>query len=194
MLESTDNNMDIFDFDGVLADPVEEALFQLELTNDSFKLIKRMSLRHKLDLSQESHKSAHYICMQAALWDMCHPIKPGPMLGKACSSPRYHILTARSDRFAVMRMQEFIEDNMDEGQAPLKIMHVDHLPKGQMLKMLLDRHPNTRYSFYDDRQKHIDSARELKDSRLDVFHVDNDMESAYQEASTLYESILETIR
>lgn len=185
-------NVNIFDFDGVLASPVEEALFQKEVTPESVQFMVKMVKRHSLDLSQETLKSAHYICMQAALWDLGHPIEPGPLLEKALKSDRYHILTARSDRFAVLRMQEFIEDNMEDGEKPIKIMHVDHLPKGKMLEMMLDRHPTTRYSFYDDREKHIQSARSLKNPRLDVFHVDNDLNDVYEEASTLYESILET--
>lgn len=178
-------NVNIFDFDGVLADPIEEGLFQLDITPDSISFMQKMVQRHCLDLSQETLKSAHYICMQAAMLDAGIPIKPGPLMRKTLEG-RYHILTARSDRFAVARMQLFIEDNMEDCDRPIKIMHVDHLPKGQMLQMILDRHPNTRYTFFDDREKHVRSARELRNPRLDVFHVDNDMRLVYEEASDFY--------
>ena len=183
-------HVNIFDFDGVLADPLEEGLFNLELTGRATDLIHKMSVRHGLNLKGESLKSAHYIAMQAALWDACVPITPGPMFDRIAEGP-YHILTARSDRFAVARVQEFISTNLPDRHRPIKIMHVDHLPKGQMLKMMLDRHPDNTYSFYDDRVKHIQSALELHDPRLDVFHVDNDMEDAYERASTFYQTILD---
>ena len=182
-------HINVFDFDRVLADPLEEGLFNLPINKDGEQLIKKMSQRHQMDLSGESLKSAHYISMQAALWDAGVPIMSGVMYERVYKGP-YYILTARSDRFAVARMQEFIEAIPDRYR-PIKIMHVDHLPKGQMLKMMLDRHPDNTYSFYDDRVKHIQSALELRDPRLDVFHVDNDMEDAYERASTFYQTILD---
>jgi hypothetical protein len=182
-------HINIFDFDGVLADPLEEGLFNLPITSDGERLIEKMSQRHKMDLSGESLKSAHYISMQAALWDSCVPIMSGPKIDETKAAP-YYILTARSDRFAVARMQEFIQA-LPDPYRPIKIMHVDHLPKGQMLKMMLDRHPDNTYSFYDDRAKHIDSALALCSPRLDVFHVDNDMERVYERASTFYQTILD---
>ena len=184
-------HVNIFDFDGVLADPLEEGLFNLPLGYKSQRLVEAVTRELGLDLRGESAKSAHYICMQAVLWQSCIPIETGPMFEKVYEGP-YHILTARSDRFAVTRLHEFLIDPLpQERHLPVKIMHVDHLPKGQVLEMLLDRHPENTYTFYDDREKHIQSARELKNPRLDIFHVDNDMAPVYERASTFYERILD---
>ena len=184
-------NVNLFDFDGVLAYPLEEGLFQLPLGPHDVEFVSKMAYRHDLNLSRESFKSSRYICIQAALYDAGIPIKRGPAFQHILEGP-YHIITARSDRFAVARVQEFIENNMHSHERPIKVMHVDHLPKGQMIQMLLDTHQDNRYSFYDDREKHVVSARSLKNPRLDVYHIDNDMTDVYVEASKFYnETILE---
>ena len=80
-------HINVFDFDGVLADPLEEGLFNLPIAKDGQQLIKKMSQRHKMDLSGESLKSAHYISMQAALWDAGVPIMSGVMYERVYKGP-----------------------------------------------------------------------------------------------------------
>ena len=188
--QQTHNTVQLFDFDGVLASPLEEALFQMPIGPHDVAFIAKMASRHTLDLSQEKITSARYICIQAALYDAGIPIQPGPCIDSIGTRP-FHIITARSDRFAVARMYDFIEDNMLDNK-PIKTLHVDHLPKGQIIQVLLDRHPDTRYVFWDDSPGHVTSARMLRNPRLDVFHVVNDMKDFYTEAESFYrKTILE---
>lgn len=181
--------VNIYDFDGVIASPFEEALFQMPVGIHDQEFIQIMSESLGVDLSGESLRSARYICIQGWLWERDAMITQGPMFQKL-EGP-YHIMTARCDRFASARLHEFLDVNM---MTPIKIFQLDQMPKGQMLEVLLERHPDTCFRFYDDTMKHISSARLLRNPRLEVFHVDNDMEPHYVAASTFYkQSILESV-
>jgi len=180
----TTNIVDVFDFDGVVAEPLEEALFTMPATIHDPEFIRVMCDWLGIDLRSESAASARYICLQGALKLMEFQINPGPLFWKVGVNP-FHIMTARCDRFAVARVHQFIGE---KGLKPIKIMHTDHLPKGQMLKVMLERHPDTHFNFYDDNPRHIESAKILNNPRLSVFKVDNDMEPFYTLAHKLYHS------
>lgn len=179
--------INLFDFDGVIADPIEEGLFKMPQTPHDVEFMSKMCRRHDLDLSQETFESARYICMQAAMYDACIPTKPGPCF-EMLAEGTYYIITARSDRFAVRRMHDFLDECAP--RLPIKTLHLDHQAKGAAIKVLLDRHPSTRYRFFDDREKHVTSARMLCNSRLDVFHVDNDIRGIYEEAESFYRTTI----
>lgn len=176
------NHVDIFDFDGVLASPFEEALFTMDATIHDPKLITRTEKEYGLNLSLESRQSARYISIQAALMELDVPIQPGISFPLAGRNP-YHILTARCDRFAVTRMHMFL---MEKELNPIKTMHTDHLEKGKMLEVLLARHPDVTYNYFEDNPRHIESAMKLKSPRLNVYRVDNHMESYYLAAHKFY--------
>lgn len=181
--------LDIFDFDGVLAEPFEEALFTMPETEHDDTFVKEVSgwAFIDLDLSLESKLSQRYICIQAVLRHILRvDVEPGPMFKKAGMNP-FHIMTARCDRFAVPRVHDFVAKH---GLNPIKVMHTDHLPKGIMLQTILDRHPDVRINFYDDTQRHIDSALSLNNPRLNVFKVDNDMQPYYDRAIKFYNSVI----
>lgn len=173
----------LYDFDGVIGAPFEEALFTMNAQDEDHQFIRAVSEQYGLDLSNESFASARYICLQAVMFNENIPIQPGPMFDQI-EGP-FHILTARCDKFAVWRMHQFIDMH---NLKPVKTMHLDHLAKGIMIRSIMDRHPDVRFRFYDDNLRHIRSARQLHDPRLEVFHVDNDMELLYVEAESFYRS------
>jgi hypothetical protein len=174
--------VDIFDFDGVLAEPLEEALFTMEDTIHDKEFIKVMSELQRLDLSVESKSSQRYICIQAALLRMGVGINTGPAFEYAGRLP-FHVLSARCDRFAVTRMHQFL---VRHDLRPIKTMHTDHLAKGEMLKVLLERHPDVTYNYFEDSPRHIESAMGIKSERLNVWRVDNIMEPFYTSAHKFY--------
>lgn len=179
------NHIKILDFDGVVASPFEEALFTMPATPHDKEFIKTVSYWNEIDLSSESVASARYICIQAMMLVMLMPIDAGPHYPRARGN--FYIMTARCDRFAVKRCHNFIESGQLK---PIKIMHTDHLPKGTLIEILLDQHPDTTYTFYDDNPRHIESARALGSERLEVVQVDNDMRPYYDRASSFYKSHL----
>lgn len=178
--------MNLYDFDGVLAHPLEEALFQMPATEHDSEFIRKVCKHFKMDLSQESVTSQRYICIQAILWAADHPIKAGPVTPEA--EHPYYIMTARSDRFAVRRMHDYVQKKLSP--QPIKTQHLDHLPKGQAIEVLLQRHPDTHFRFYDDNPRHVLSARMLRSDRLEVFHVDNGLDSLYTEAESFYRNTI----
>jgi len=178
--------MNLYDFDGVIASPLEEALFQLPSGPHDSAFVRKVSDRFDLDLSNESPLSQRYICVQAVLWDACIDIQPGPMFEKITGP--YHILTARCDRFAVARMHEFVTDNLVV--KPIKTMHLDHLPKGRMIEVLLERHPDVQFRYWDDNHGHCTSANMLRSPRLEVFPVDSGIEPYYTEAESYFRNTI----
>lgn len=178
--------MNLYDFDGVLADPLEEALFQMPTTEHDAEFIRAVSDQFNLDLSQESLTSQRYICIQATLWADNILVKKGEV------SPQdgypYYILTARSDIYATRRMHEFIDAFL--WPEPVKVMNLDHLPKGVAIELLLQRHPDTHFRFFDDNPRHIQSAQLLRSDRLEIFHVDNQLASRYEEAQSFYRNTI----
>lgn len=178
--------MNLYDFDGVLGHSLEEALFQMGPTLHDAEFVRRVSKLASMDLSQESPTSARYICIQAILWYNRIPIRQG-VITPDYNNP-YYILTARSDRFAVRRMHDFVQEAY--AVQPIKTHHLDHLPKGQAIEVLLDRHPETQFNFYDDNPRHVESAMALCHERLNVFQVDNGLPSLYEEAESFYRNTI----
>ena len=178
--------MNLYDFDGVLADSLEEALFQMPATKHDSEFIETVSSDFDLDLSQESITSQRYICIQATLWSCGYPVRAG----KIAPDPEhpFYILTARSDIYATRRMHEFIDAHL--WPEPVKVMNLDHLPKGIAIELLLQRHPDTHFRFYDDNPRHIQSAQLLRSDRLEIFHVDNQLASRYEEAQSFYRNTI----
>lgn len=181
-------SLNIFDFDGVLGDPIEEALFTMPEHEADEAFMRKMSVRHNLDLRFESQKSARYICIQAALQDLGIGIKPGPKINHIPMSDPYHILTARCDRFAVQRMHEFLEFNV--GNLPLRTFHVGSTRKAHVLEMMLNLNSEVSYVFWDDNINHIHYANALDNPRIITKYVDNNMDEAYKEAVTFYENTI----
>lgn len=182
-------HVNIYDFDGVLAEPLEEALFTMPSTPVDSEFVTKVCDNMGLDLSCESPLSQRYICIQAVLEYINWPINPGPLFDRI-EGP-FHVMTARCDRFAVARVHQFLEEHALQ---PIKVMHMDHLAKGKLLDVILERHPENTYSFYDDNLKHIESAMKLQNERLSVFHVDNNMQPFYTRAFKLYtNTILEVV-
>lgn len=174
--------VDIFDFDGVLANPFEEALFSMDATIHDKKLIAAMEKLNDIDLSSETPTSARYIAIQAALLHMDTPIQPGIAFHHAGRTP-FHILTARCDRFAVTRMHIFL---MEQELKPIRTMHTGEVDKGKIIETLLDRNPKVTYNYFEDNERHIASAMKLDSPRLNVWRVDNHMESYYLAAHKFY--------
>lgn len=173
--------INLYDFDGVLASPFEEALFTMPETEHDAEFIRQMSYDFDIDLQYESQQSQRYIALQACMDEMGVWINRGPLFDQI-KGP-FHILTARADRFAIKRMHLFIGQHRLK---PVKILHLDHLPKGLIIDVLLERHPEIHFEFWDDNMRHVESARALNSSRLTVNHVDNDMEPLYTAAESFY--------
>lgn len=174
--------LNVYDFDGVLASPFEEALFNLNTTKRDADFVQVVSDGMNLDLSGESLQSARYICLQALMFHLGHEITPGPI--RIEKGIPFHIVTARSDWYATARMRQFLHHYYIK---PVKLIQMDHLNKALLLDSLATRHPDVDIRFWDDRRKHTDAAKKLGHSNLTIFRVDNQMEQFYKDAQSFYE-------
>lgn len=174
----------LYDFDGVLASPFEEALYCLPVNLEDQQFIDRASLLFGIGNNQESLKSIRYMMMQATMLEFEQEIKPGPV--RPDPSVPFMIITARSDYFSISRMMNFLSD---QDLMPIRIFNVGDTPKKETIQTLLDKHPETEFTYWDDRQSHVDGANSLKSSRLTCHLVDNDLESYYEKAESYYRNL-----
>lgn len=170
----------LLDFDGVIASPTEEAMYQLPISQRDVSFVEAASKHFGFDYNYESLKSCRYMCMQATLmainYQICPRIPPeslsGPMM----------IITARSDYFALRRLFSFLEQNKIH---PLFIFTVGKMQKKNIIASLLEQYINCTFEFHDDLQQHIDPTLNMSD-RLQSVKIDNDMDIAYLEAEKIY--------
>ena len=181
----TDGTIKLFDFDGVLASPFEEALYQMPVSARDSEFIDKAAARYGLGAGHltESVSSFRYMCMQAVMDDLGHPIREGPLLDKA-EGP-FMVITARSDFFALRRMFRFLEWY---GKMPLYIFTLGKTPKFRVVERLLIQYPNASFEFYDDLLKHVEPVEALGSDRVTTFHVDNDMGPVYEKAQSYFNS------
>lgn len=175
----------LFDFDGVLASPFEEALYCLPVNLRDAAFIKAAEARYQIPNHHESIKSIRYMMMQAVMMDMGHKIKAGPC--RPDPNHPFMIITARSDYFSIYRMMEFLSA---AEMFPIQIFNVGDTPKKETIRVLLEKHPEAQFEYWDDRQAHIDGADSLRSPRLVTHYVDNDLDSFYEEAESYYRNIL----
>jgi hypothetical protein len=172
----------LFDFDGVLGSPLEEALFQLPESDKDVAFIEKATELLGLRGEYERKHSLRYMCMQGIMHRMGDNISQGPMFGEATGN--YMILTARSDYYAIKRMFEFL-DCYD--LRPMRVFTLGNTPKAEVIRTLLGFYPEHRFDFWDDLQKHLDGANALGNDRVRTFKVDNDMQAMYEKALGYYQ-------
>lgn len=184
--------MRIFDFDGVIGSAFEEALFTMPETPTDAIFMNAAQKRFRLKIEGESRLSSRYMLIQRAMWDMNHGIEEGPRYHDAVNGQPLIVLTARSDLYAVKRMHQFLDYH---GIRPSRTFHVGSVPKHHTVTMMMKAMPETQFTFYDDNQSHVDGVNNLKNDRVSAFFVDNDMEAAYERASSFYnDQLLEYIK
>lgn len=163
-------HLNILDFDGVLASPMDDCLFRLPISNSDAEFINKCEDYFNLTLDGQDIRSARYMCIQAALMHLEVPIELGPIRLEEPTTAPYVVLTARSDYYAVSRMFRFLESL---NQAPLFIFTVGTTSKSHIIQTLSEEYPQADLRFYDDRLENLSPAHALNIKNLRCFHIDN---------------------
>lgn len=156
----------VFDFDGVLADACEDAIYRLPVTENEKVFLQQASNIYGFSQDHDPAYTRH-IAIQYRLLDLKIDIQPGPYFGLATSiNEPFYILTARSAPPAIIRVQDFLKCNE---LFPQEIFFVGRAGKTAQLKWICEHHDYV--TFYDDSINHIKDAESLELANLQTVHV-----------------------
>jgi len=166
-------NINIFDFDGVLSSPIEDAIFRLDEHPDDDLFIAEGRKRYGItNLSDHVRRNRHLI-LQECLYERGMCPYEGPLFPLLMESKDpFYVLTARSGPGAVARVSQFFEKH---DRRPEEMFFVGPVSKTHILIDLCDKHDDHTLTFYDDTAHHIEAATNLGLPNLNVSFVDNDV-------------------
>ena len=175
----------VFDFDGVLAHPVEDAIFRLEDCDAERQFLADAA--DSFGLPQYSNqKYLRHVVVQHVMFDAGVPCLPGPLLDTARESGLHYILSARSSAPAVARALEFLSHHE---LYPAETFFVGNGGKNPNLTWICQE-ADDEVVFWDDTMSHIDKANELKLPNLRVEFVDTTKLVNEEMACKLYDQII----
>lgn len=177
----------VFDFDGVLAHPIEDAIFRLEPYEAEESFLKDAA--HSYGLPHYSNaKYLRHVIVQHVMLDAGVPCLPGPLLDTAKDCSLHYILSARSSAPAVSRAMEFL---IHHDLFPAETFFVGNGGKNPNLEWIC-REANDEVVFWDDTMHHIDKANELELTNLKVEFVDTTKLVNEEMAMQLYSQIMDS--
>ena len=181
-------SINIYDFDGVLCDPIEDCIFRLEESYLDNQFIELGRQRYNItQLSNHTQRNRHLI-LQEVLYEQKKLPEPGPLFDQLMSSTDpFFVLTARSGPGAVARVSQFFEVYK---RRPEEMFFVGPVSKNHILIDLCDKFPHMELNFYDDTIYHIDHANELGYTNLNAVWVDNEVENLKAEAEDYYKALV----
>lgn len=175
----------VYDFDGVLCDPIEDTVFRLE-ENDLDKLFIELGRdRYGITrLSNHVQRNRHLI-LQEVLYErgICPGIGPCFEALKASDDP-FYVLTARSGPGAVARVSQFFE-TVDK--RPEEMFFVGPMSKDHCLIDICNKFYESQIVFSDDNMHHIEAANALGLGNLEVRFVDNQVDNLKERALMFYQ-------
>ena len=158
----------VFDFDGVLAHPIEDAMFRLESVEGEEQLLDDASKVYGLPCYSDPRYARHAV-VQHILAENSIQSEPGPLLELAKQADEVYVLSARSVRPGVVRAMEFL---WKHNLKPIECFFMGRGSKNPNLEFICDE-TTEQVVFYDDMEHHIVAAQELGLPNLTVRHVNN---------------------
>lgn len=178
----------IFDFDGVIISPIEDAVFRFENVDFDTDFIARAKARYGLCKQPSLIARERHILLQEVLYERGIPCEPGPEFEEIRrlkkSNRAFYVLTARAGPGAVQRAMTFLEKN---DIRPEEVFFIGPVDKCAHIRWISEFNDNPHIMFYDDTKKHIDNINEKNMSNVDAIFVDNNVEHLRDEAMALYE-------
>lgn len=162
-----------FDFDGVLADQVEEKVFRLEGSDAEHGHLEMLARMHGIDASlYPNTRYLRHLLHQTQAYG--YPVKPhleavdfARELGMY--QKPFYIVTARSGFYAVRRMITFLKRWYIH---PQETFCLGRLSKATLLKELREEWPDRPFVFFEDSEHHIEAAKALGDPNLTIVQIE----------------------
>jgi hypothetical protein len=174
--------LNIYDFDGVLCDPIEDTVFRLPENDYDAGFIKLGRERYGITTLSDHVPRNRHLILQEVLYERKMCPAPGPMFDQL--DRPFFVLTARAGPGAVARVCQFFEAH---NKRPEEMYFVGPVSKNHVLKYLCESHPDHELWFSDDNKFHIENADTLNIPNLKTFFVDNNVPSLTQKAMAFYE-------
>lgn len=162
-----------FDFDGVLATQCEDKVFRLPEGKMERRRLKEKAVFAEIDpdLYPDTGYLRHLIYQSYAWGTVPEEHLPFTTFARMLTDrgDPYFIVTARSGRWAVKRMLDFVER---EGLHPQEVFCLGRSSKAMLLSQLRQDWPERPFVFFEDTQKHIDACVALGDPLLQVVKIE----------------------
>lgn len=182
----------VFDFDGVLASPIEDLVYKLPKTTDDKHFLERAAGYFGIDYGLFDQSYLRHIILQNALLRRHHPIDVGPLCTLAADLSRngepIFVLSARSAPSAVSRALGFLNTHSINAQ---ETFFVGRVGKGRQLSMLQTQSKGKHIVYFDDSIRHSRNAFGQKAETIISVHLGWRRRDLYSEAVTLYKDCIE---
>lgn len=164
----------LYDFDGVLADGLEDAIYKLpEIDSEKEVLItaaKNFGISTRI--YEKDIRYLRHLVFQEAAYRAQKPIKPGPLLEQAMEKSNDNIpifiVTARSGPSAIRRMLDFLSSH---GLVAQEIFCVGRVSKTSQISYVLKKLAVRHVYFFDDSGRHISNAKNMKGDRVSAHQI-----------------------
>jgi hypothetical protein len=176
-------SINIYDFDGVLSCPIEDAVFRLdpvEYGAIDAEFITNGRKRYGITTLSENMQRNRHLILQEVLYELKVPCGRGPVTP---ASDPFFVLTARSGPGAVARVSSYLESIK---LRPEEMFFTGPVAKTHFLIDLCHKFEDHKLTFYDDTYHHIEAAIDLGLPNLTVEYVDNKVADLKDEADALY--------
>lgn len=164
----------IFDFDGVVIDGFEEAIFQLDEEEGERENLAQIARHLGIKCDQMDVRYQRHLLYQAAAQKIGLGMSEGPafeLFAQASEKRPCFLLSARSGWFAVERARAFMAET---GNIPVETFFVGRVSKTLQIETVMAEH-HGNIIFFDDRLEHIEKVnREIDNTiknRLDLCHI-----------------------
>lgn len=187
-----ENSVYVFDFDGVLASPVEDLVYKLPDSIDDRNLLKRSAKYFGIDYDIFDQNYLRHIILQNVLFQRERPIEVGPLCSIAADLSRngapIFVLSARSAPSAVNRALAFLNKH---SIYPQETFFVGRVGKGRQLSMLQAQASAKHIVYFDDSIRHSRNAYGQKTEKIVSVHLGWRQKDLRAEAVALYVDCLE---
>lgn len=146
----------IFDFDGVLSDPVEDFVYKIPEQPHERASLAQIAHHYNIDAELYDVPYLRHLILQAILFERQIVATPGPLLSLATEMSKkrrpFFILTARSGRAAIQRVFSFIDKF---ALTPQEVFFVGRVAKGRQLRLArTTTPPQHKIVFFEDTPRH----------------------------------------
>lgn len=163
----------VFDFDGVLCDPIEDQVYHLKPLSGEAEAMKALAPRYGIDPDLYDARYLRHLLVQALLAERGVAPAPGPLLALAqalaAQSRPFFVLTARSGGMAIRRMLAYLDHHH---LVPQEIFCVGRVAKGRQLALVRrtvsDRVPIV---YFDDSIRHVKNSSGQRSLGIETVHV-----------------------
>ena len=163
----------VFDFDGVVASPVEDLVYKLADSVDERPALAKIALRHGISPDIYDTHYLRHLVLQAVLADLRELPAPGPLfqLARQLSETQrpFFVLTARSGRAAISRLMAFLDYHR---LVPQEVFCVGRVPKGRQLALVAGMAPKGRkVVYFEDTIRHARNSRKQDAPGVETVHI-----------------------